>query len=76
MLNQVKEFLAKVTERIPNRLPAHHALVLMEDGHVELTLFFHEKWVLPVIFDEGDLTKPIEELVEDVVRLHADFMRD
>lgn len=56
--------LTRLTERFPPTAPAKHALTLGNDGSLCLTLHIDGEW-LAFNLVEDDLTRPIEDLVNE-----------
>lgn len=66
-MKDAETLLRLLTERVPPTAPAAHGLVF-RDGALRLTLFVGDRWVTFTI-DDGDFTRPVEDIAADVVRL-------
>lgn len=66
-MKDAETLLRLLTERVPPTAPAAHGLVF-RDGTLRLASFVDDGCVTFRI-DDGDFTRPVEDIAADVVRL-------
>ena len=73
-MKHVKALLEALTEHIPPDGKAQHNITLSESG-LMLTLMIGEGRYLPVLLEEEDYDKPIDQLVDEIEEYVKDALR-
>lgn len=63
--------LVGLQQELPASLPARHYLSVNEFGQLQVTLFVRG-CVQEVIFEQADFERPLEDLIQEVVRVYDD----